>query len=304
MCVPAQFAPFPDAAEPGPVLEALGHDSLAEADRFVNPLRPDEPMLEPWTLLAAVAARTRRIRLGTLVTSFIYRPPALVAKQALTVEHISEGRLELGLGAGERATDHTMTGSAVWRPRERVARFREAVVLVDQLLRGEPTTFTGRYYRTDNALLRPPPIQRPRPPLTLGGSGPSPMALAAQHADSWNTLDINMADWRAGRRPGTVADALATARNQQEAFDTLCVEHGREPQSVRRSVLLGYSPFLPTDSVDGILEIIGRYRELGATEVIVYWLPDQYREQLAGYLHALDRSMLERLAVALLGVRQ
>jgi alkanesulfonate monooxygenase SsuD/methylene tetrahydromethanopterin reductase-like flavin-dependent oxidoreductase (luciferase family) len=297
--VPAQFVPFREAVEQCQFVEALGYDSLWIADHFVNPLSPNKPMHEPWTLLAGVAARTTRIRLGTLVTSFIYRLPALVAKQALTVEHISEGRLELGLGAGERATDRTMTGSAVWGPRERVERFREAVVLVDRLLPGEPTTFAGRYYQAEDALLRPPSIQRPRPPLTLGGSGPKLMALIAQHADTWNTLDISLADRRVGKRPESVAETLAEARQQQEMFDALCVEHGRQPRRVRRSVLLGYSPFVPTDSVEGVLDLVGRYREIGITDITIYWLPDQHREQLAGYIRAFGRSMLERVAAAL-----
>jgi alkanesulfonate monooxygenase SsuD/methylene tetrahydromethanopterin reductase-like flavin-dependent oxidoreductase (luciferase family) len=96
------------------VRRTLRYDSLWIGDQFYNPLRPNEPMWETWTLLAALAVQTTRIRMGTLVTNFIYRNPALVASQTLTVDHLSSGRLELGLGAGFSPQDHPMTRSEAW----------------------------------------------------------------------------------------------------------------------------------------------------------------------------------------------
>lgn len=106
-----QMLPVPRLMEQFQAVEALGYDSVWIGDQFYNPLKLGDPMWEAWTLLAAVAAQTARIRLGTLVTNFVYRNPALVASQALTVDHISRGRLELGLGAGFSPKDHPMTGS-------------------------------------------------------------------------------------------------------------------------------------------------------------------------------------------------
>ena len=103
-----QILPIPQMIEQCQFVESLGYDSVWVGDQFYNPLRLNDPMWEAWTLLAAIAAQTSRIRLGTLVTNFIYRNPALVASQALTVDHIFNGRLELGLGAGFSLEDHPM----------------------------------------------------------------------------------------------------------------------------------------------------------------------------------------------------
>jgi len=184
ICIP-QILPILQIIEQCKFVEALGYDSVWIADQFYNPLRLGDPMWEAWTLLAAVATQTTHIRLGTLVTNFIYRNPAIVASQALTVDHISNGRLELGFGAGFSPKDHPMTGSEAWEPCERVGRFREAVQIVDLMLRNDVTTFEGQYYYVKDAILSPRPVQRPRPPLTLGVTGPVAMRFAAEYADCW-----------------------------------------------------------------------------------------------------------------------
>jgi len=293
--VPVQFLPFPVAVEQCQFVETLGYDSLWLGDHFQNPVRVHDPMFEAWTLLAALAARTTRIRLGILVSSFIARNPALVAKQALTVEHISNGRLELGLGAGERATDHTMTGVEVWQPSERVARFREAVAIVDHMLRYEITTFEGRYYQVRNAVMHPPSLQQPRPPLTIGASGAATMKIAAQYADSWNTLDISMAEWRAGKQLPALK-ALEAAQGQHAKLDEYCVKVGRQPHDIRRSLLAGYRVEAPSDSIEAFYEYVERYRAIGFTEFIFYWLPDEYRSLVASRLRTFDQRMVERVA--------
>ena len=111
-----------------------GFDSVWVVDHFVNPTMPTGRWFEGWTMLAALAARTNRVRLGALVTSISFRNPAMLAKEALTVDHISDGRLELGIGAGGQVNDHTMTGSEPWPPAERVDRFGEFIAIVDALL--------------------------------------------------------------------------------------------------------------------------------------------------------------------------
>lgn len=290
-----QILPIPQMIEQCQFVEALGYDSIWIGDQFYNPLRLNEPMWEARTFLAAAAAQTSRIRLGPLVTNFIYRNPALVASQALTVDHLSNGRLELGLGAGFSPKDHLMTGSQAWEPRERIGRFREAVQIVDLMLRNEVTTFDGQYYRVKDAILSPRPIQKPRPPITLGVTGPAAMKFAAAYADSWNTPDISVAEYSAGERI-SAQQALESCRRRQEAFDEYCVTLGRNPRDIRRSLLVGYAANAPTDSVAAFREYVGRYREIGISEFIFFWIPDEYREVLANRISGFDRNMVERVA--------
>jgi alkanesulfonate monooxygenase SsuD/methylene tetrahydromethanopterin reductase-like flavin-dependent oxidoreductase (luciferase family) len=141
-------------------LDELGFDSVWVADHFANPWYPGEPWLDGWTLLSALSAHTRKIRLGTMVTNISLHNPAVLARQALTVDHVSEGRLELGIGAGGAPIDHTMTGVPDWEPPERATRLREFVEIVDGLLRSETSSYRGRYYRIENAEMHPAPVNR------------------------------------------------------------------------------------------------------------------------------------------------
>jgi alkanesulfonate monooxygenase SsuD/methylene tetrahydromethanopterin reductase-like flavin-dependent oxidoreductase (luciferase family) len=168
--------------------EALGFDSIWDCDHYVQPSRPTGPYLEGWTLLAGLAAKTERIRIGCLVSCNTFRHPALLAKEAVTVDHISNGRLEFGVGAGWYVPEHEMYGIDFPPPAELVSRFREAVEVIDRLMREEVVTYEGEYYTLKEAAFRPGPIQRPRPPLTLGAHGPKMLRIVAEYADSWNSF--------------------------------------------------------------------------------------------------------------------
>src|SRR5256885_605386 len=126
---------WPTTLERWQLFERLGFDSLWDCDHLVQPSRPSGPYFEAWTLLAGLAARTERIRVGVLVSSNTFRHPALLAKQAVTVDHVSNGRLDLGLGAGWYEPEHRMFGLDFPGPAELVKRFQEAVAIVDGLLR-------------------------------------------------------------------------------------------------------------------------------------------------------------------------
>ena len=130
-----QRVPWTELIERWTFLEAVGFDTLWLTDHFSNPYGPDDPWFEGWTALTGLIAHTQHARLGVQVTNITYRNPALLARVALTADHISGGRLELALGPGGQASDHAMTGTPFWDPPERVARFREFTHLVDQLLR-------------------------------------------------------------------------------------------------------------------------------------------------------------------------
>lgn len=252
------------------LIEALGFDSVWVADHFVNYFRPNAPWFEAWTILAALACQTSRIRIGTLVTSMPLRNPAVMARQALTVDHISNGRLELGLGAGapgEIDPVYSMTGIEDWAPPERVARFREVVEIVDQCLRNRVTTYKGHYYQLKNTAMAPAPIQKPRPPFTIGAMGPSMLKIAARYADTWNSFG---GEW--GAPPNVV---LKNTQQRNATLDKYCEKIGRNPKTLQRSLLIfGSEAETVFDSEETFQESIRRYVEIGITEFIFFYPPD------------------------------
>lgn len=268
-----QNQPWPVLVERWRLFEELGFDSAWDCDHFVQPSRPEGPYLESWTLLAALAARTERIRVGVLVSSNTFRHPALLAKQAATVDQISGGRLELGLGAGWYQPEHEMFGLDFPSAGTLVARFAEAVEVVDRLLRSDIASFEGEHYRLRDARFRPGPVQKPRPPLTLGAHRPRMLGIVARYADAWNSH-------------GTVDEI--SERNQ--ILDEQCARIGRDPSAVMRSLYywVPRSEDDPWASVDAFLDVIGRYREVGIEEFII----DQPREE--------QREVLERVAAEVL----
>jgi alkanesulfonate monooxygenase SsuD/methylene tetrahydromethanopterin reductase-like flavin-dependent oxidoreductase (luciferase family) len=263
-------------------IEALGYDSLWVADHFVDPFCPETDWFDGWALLAALATQTTKIQIGTLVTNFIYRNPAIIAKQALTVDHISQGRLILGLGATtEIDPSHLMTGVEVWTTSERVQRFREVVEIVDTMLRHETTTYQGRYYQITNALMHPAPIQKPRPPFTIAAAGKTTLRIAAQYADTWNTYG----------EPDQSFQKLDMLHQRSELLDQYCEEIGRNPGEITRSFLVGFTEDTPFVSIDAFYDFVGCYREIGISEFIFYYdrpgmSPDKH----------LKPDMLERIA--------
>ena len=183
-----QNLPWPTLVERWRYFERLGFDSIWDCDHYIQPSRPTGPYFEGWTLLAGLAAMTERIRIGVLVSCNTFRHPALLAKEAVTVDHISNGRLELGLGAGWYRPEHEQYGIPFPANAELVGRFTEAVEVIDALMRDEVVSYEGRYYQLREAAFRPGPIQRPRPPLTLGAHGPKMLGIVARHADAWNSF--------------------------------------------------------------------------------------------------------------------
>jgi alkanesulfonate monooxygenase SsuD/methylene tetrahydromethanopterin reductase-like flavin-dependent oxidoreductase (luciferase family) len=266
-----QDSPWPEILERAGRYEAAGLDSVWVADHFVHYANPTGPWLECWTLLAALAARTSQIRLGPLVSHPIYRNPAVLARQAMTVDQLSGGRLELGLGSGASDYDWEIAcGVQPWPFAERVERFGEALVIVDRLLRGETTTYEGRYYRVADATLQPGPLQRPRPPLTVAASGARMVRLAARYADVWITEGNYRELWD---RDATSADVLRLTRERGELLDDEAAAWGRDPAAIERAFLAGFSPGLerPWASDAVFRDFVGRYREIGCR---VFILPE------------------------------
>ena len=189
----------------------------------IGDIGDDRPIFDGWELLGAMATATRHVRIGLLVTGITYRNPALLAKIATTVDHLSDGRLEFGIGAAWAANEHAMYGISGLD--HRVGLFSEGLTVIKSLWTEERTTFEGRYYRMREAVANPKPVQKPYPPIWVGSGGPTMLKLTARHADVWN------ASGSAGR---DLDAAIAASRQLDEA----CAAIGRDPAEIRRSVQL------------------------------------------------------------------
>lgn len=268
-----QNLPWPTLVERWQLFESLGFDSVWDCDHLIQPSRPTGPYFEGWTTLAGLAARTERIRVGVLVSCNTFRHPALLAKQAITVDHISNGRLELGLGAGWYVPEHEMFGLDFPTAGELVDRFREAVELMDGMLRNEVTTHQGRYYQLTEALSRPGPIQRPRPPLMIGAKKTRMLRIAAEYADTWNS-----------------SGSPEELRERNQILDEHCAAIGRDPDTIWRS-LYGWASRLTSDpwaSVQAFQDVVGRYREAGVNEFII----DQPRPEQLDVLERVAQEVI------------
>ncbi|HEV8536213.1 MAG TPA: TIGR03560 family F420-dependent LLM class oxidoreductase [Candidatus Limnocylindria bacterium] len=168
--------------------EASGFDSFWVSDHFFGGQggTPDRNCLEAWTLLAALARDTERIRLGVLVAAVQYRSPALQAKIAAGVDHMSGGRLEFGVGAGWKEDEYRAYGYDFPPPGQRVEQLRDGLEITRRLWSDDRATYHGKHYRIDDAVCAPKPVQRPRPPIWIGGAGPRVMRLAARYADGFD----------------------------------------------------------------------------------------------------------------------
>jgi F420-dependent oxidoreductase-like protein len=203
--------------------DELGYDIAYTFDHMMPIDGRDGPCFEGWTLLSALAAQTRRIRVGVLVTGNTYRWPALLAKMAATVDHVSHGRLVLGMGAGWFEAEHVAYGIPFGTPGGRARRLVEAVTVVKSLFTEERSTVAGKHYPLKDAPFLPKTVQRPHPPILIGGMGPKVVRpLAARHADIWHFM---------ARDPEEAKKTIAD-------FDALCEKVGRDPASVEMATNL------------------------------------------------------------------
>jgi F420-dependent oxidoreductase-like protein len=253
-----------------------GFDHLWDFDHLasIGPAGPDGPVWEGWALQAAMAEATKRVRIGCMVTGNTYRHPVVLAKLAVTVDHLSGGRLEFGIGAAWNEIEHQMYG--IEGLDHRVGRLSESLQIIKSLFTNERTTFDGRYYKLKDAIANPKPLQKPHPPIWIGASGETTLRLTARHADVWN---ISGGDEQA------VKDFIGK-------FEDACGAVGRNPSEIRRS--LQY--FWDGQSKQEVLDQSARYLELGITEQVVYLRgdhPEKTAAKLAEMLPELRR--LERV---------
>jgi F420-dependent oxidoreductase-like protein len=265
--------------------EALGFDSAWDFDHFI-PIRGNHnnPCLEGWTLLSALAAHTSKLRIGTLVTGNTYRNPALLAKMVTTVDYISGGRVNLGIGAGWFEPDHDAYGFPFYTPKERAERLGEALEVITKLWTQDHPSFNGKYYKLKDAPFSPPPLQKPHPPIVVGGQGKKwIMPLVARYADGWNVP--------IGVSPAGIKTRMAIVHKE-------CERIGRNPCQIEVSVLLvlysisdvplagpaiklgarvlagkGVSRSILAGSAQQITDQIRPYVDAGATHIILHIEP-------------------------------
>ncbi len=246
-----QRASWPELLARTRETETLGFDGLFLVDHFYGLFDVMDPTHEAYTMLAALAPFTQSMRLGVLVCGNTYRNPAFLLKQAVTVDHVSGGRVDFGVGAGWTEREHEAYGWEYPSAKVRVDRFAEALEIWDLLQREERTTYAGEHYQILDAPFEPKPLQSPRMPLLIGGSGPRMLRLTARYADIWNVV-------------GTPESAAEV--NQR--LDAVCLAAGRDPASLVRAV----SPRTNLlESTQAFVEGVAAYREAGFRDIYLPW---------------------------------
>jgi F420-dependent oxidoreductase-like protein len=272
-------------------VEQTGWDGVWYADHFM-PNAPDTstPWPEAWMTLSAIGALVPRVRIGTLVAGNTYRHPAVLAKMAATLDHITSGRVVLGLGAGWQENEHQQYGIPFYTTAERLGRLDEACQVIKRLYTEQKSNFAGKYYQLDDASLEPKPVQKTLPLLVGGGGERVTLRITAQYADEWNV-------W------GTVD----TLKAKMAILDGHCKKFGRDPKSIQRSAVALL--FMSDDaayvkkmreskipqatiigSVAEVRDIVAQYQAIGVDELIV---PDFTLGPAPQKIATLDRFIKE-----------
>ncbi|MBV9039615.1 MAG: LLM class flavin-dependent oxidoreductase [Acidimicrobiia bacterium] len=239
--------------------EELGFHHAWTYDHLAWRSLADGPWFGAVPTLAAAAMATSKIRLGPLVASPNYRHPVPFAKELVSLDDLSMGRITLGIGAGGEGWDATVLGGEPWPAKERADRFAEFVELLDMLLRQPDTTYAGTWYSAQRARTHPGCVQQPRVPFALAAAGPRGMRLAATYADTWVTT---------GDRSG---GGITAVREQVKRLEDACTALSRDPSTIDRLVLTGPELDAGLESEDAFADTIGRYEALGITDLVVHW---------------------------------
>jgi len=276
---------WPEAMRKWQRAERLGFDHAWTYDHLAWRSLRDSPWFGAVPTLAAAAAVTSTIRLGTLVASPEFRHPVAFAREVVTLDEISGGRLTLGLGAGSRGWDATVLGQRRWSREERAGRFAEFVDLMDRLLRHPQTTFTGRFWSADEARTHPGCVQQPRVPFALAATVPRSLQVAARHGATW----VSSGPRTHAGPPLAAAEGAAAIARQLARFAEACAAEGRNPATVDRLVVTG--PVLDGGlrSPEAFAEVREAYAGVGITDLVVHW--PRPSEPYAG-----DEAILEAIA--------
>ncbi|HKG51961.1 MAG TPA: LLM class flavin-dependent oxidoreductase [Actinomycetales bacterium] len=253
-----------EARERWRAVEEMGFSTAWTYDHLAWRDLADEPWFATVPTLTAAATVTSRIRLGTWVASPNYRHPVLFAKELMTLDDVSDGRLVVGLGAGGTGWDADVLGLPRPTPGQRVRRLDEFCELLDLLLRRPTTTRHGEWFSAVAARMVPGPVQQPRPPFVIAANGPRALQVAARRGDGWATTGTTQPEdgqdawWRG------VAEAATR-------FESALLDAGRSPADVERYLDLDSGPVYSLSSREAFADAVGRASELGFTDVVTHW---------------------------------
>lgn len=269
-----QFASWDEIVRIWQRAETLGYDAAWTYDHFVAVMMdPFDPCLEAWSCLAALATQTRRIRIGALVTGNTYRHPAILAKIATTVDVISQGRLEFGIGTGWYEPEHTMFGLRFGSPRERCKRLDESLTVIRSLWREPYTTFNGEYYQLSAAVSEPKPVQKPHPPITVAGAGEKRMLpIVARHADAWSSFG-----------------SPDVYRRKIDILRTYCAGEHRDCDAIEKQVLVPAAITNDLSTAVPLIQGYAMYQQLSEEEARHWMLlgtPDEICQQIDAFVAA------------------
>ncbi|MBT2382831.1 LLM class flavin-dependent oxidoreductase [Streptomyces sp. ISL-11] len=267
--------------------EELGFHTAYTYDHLSWRTFRDGPWFGAIPTLTAAAGVTSRMRLGTLVTSPNFRHPVTLAKELISLDDISGGRVTLGIGAGGSGFDATALlkdGQEPWTPRERADRFGEFVPLLDRLLTEDVVSHEGEHYSASEVRNIPGCVQRPRLPFAVAATGPRGLGLAARHGQAWVTTgDPKLFEM------GTPEQSRAAIAGQIDRLGVACAKIDRDPAELDKILLTGFAPERPLDSFDAFVDFAGTYAELGIDEIVVHW-------PIADSFFAADPAVFEKIA--------
>jgi len=245
-------------------LEALGYAHLWTYDHLSWQRYQDKPWHAAIPWLTGIAAATTTIRLGTMVTSPNFRHPVTLAKDAMSLDHVSAGRLTLGVGAGGVGFDATVFDDPILTPGQRATRLSDFVTVLDGLLRNPTYTTDNERYPVSEARMIPGCVQRPRLPLAIAATGPKTIAVAAEFGDAWIT-EGDPTD------PAPTAASCEEAMGRQTALlDRSCADQGRDPASIERIFLLSNRAERPLADLAAFTDFVARYEALGFTDIVFH----------------------------------
>ncbi|MEX2983167.1 LLM class flavin-dependent oxidoreductase [Streptomyces sp. C36] len=267
--------------------EELGFHTAYTYDHLSWRTFRDGPWFGAIPTLTAAAGVTSRMRLGTLVTSPNFRHPVTLAKELISLDDISGGRVTVGIGAGGSGFDATALlkdGQDPWTPRQRADRFAEFVPLLDRLLTEDVVSYEGEHYSAHEVRNIPGCVQRPRLPFAVAATGLRGMRLAARHGQAWVTTgDPKLYE------AGTPEQSLEAVRGQVQRVGTFCAETGRDTADLHKVMLTGFTPDRPLESFDAFVDFAGAHAEAGIDEIVVHW-------PIADSMFASDVAVFEKIA--------
>ncbi|MFI6407788.1 LLM class flavin-dependent oxidoreductase [Streptomyces sp. NPDC050548] len=249
-------------------VEELGFHTAYTYDHLSWRTFRDGPWFGAIPTLTAAAGVTERMRLGTLVTSPNFRHPVTLAKDLISLDDVSGGRITLGIGAGGTGFDATALGQDPWTPRERADRFGEFVPLLDRLLTEDSVSYEGDFYSAHEARNIPGCVQRPRLPFAVAATGPRGLKLTARYGQAWVTTgDPKLFE------SGTPEQSVRALHGQVEKLADACAAVGRDAAGLDKILLTGFTPDRgrPLESLGAFVDFAGRHQELGFTDIVIHW---------------------------------